>query len=123
MGPPRASYHALCENGPDNAQTEGGFAMARKIGGYLRPAAAAQYLGIPVQEVQQMIESEELPRMKINGEWRVPVDQLEAWLDEEVSEAELKTLAQHIEDVDEGDVEEIVQEEGQDEASSSKGND
>lgn len=97
--------------------------MARKIGGYLRPAAAAQYLGIPVQEVQQMIESEELPRMKINGEWRVPVDQLEAWLDEEVSEAELKTLAQHIEDVDEGDVEEIVQEEGQDEASSSKGND
>ncbi|MFB6285166.1 MAG: helix-turn-helix domain-containing protein [Candidatus Bipolaricaulia bacterium] len=97
--------------------------MARKIGGYLRPAAAAQYLGIPVQEVEQMIESEELPRMKINGEWRVPVDQLEAWLDEEVSEAELKTLAQHIEDVDESDVEEIVQEECQDEASSSKGND
>lgn len=97
--------------------------MARKIGGYLRPAAAAQYLGIPVQEVEQMIESEELPRMKINGEWRVPVDQLEAWLDEEVSEAELKTLAQHIEDVDESDVEEIVQEERQDEASSSKGND
>lgn len=97
--------------------------MARKIGGYLRPAAAAQYLGIPVQEVEKMIESEELPRMKINGEWRVPVDQLEAWLDEEVSEAELKTLAQHIEDVDEGEVEEIVQEESQDEASSSKGND
>ncbi len=97
--------------------------MARKIGGYLRPAAAARYLGIPVQEVEKMIESEELPRMKINGEWRVPVDQLEAWLDEEVSEAELKTLAQHIEDVDEEDVEEIVQEESQDEDSSSKGND
>lgn len=97
--------------------------MVRKIGGYLRPAAAAQYLGIPVQEVEKMIEGEELPRMKINGEWRVPVDQLEAWLDEEVSEAELKTLAQHIEDVDEDDVEEIVQEESQDEASSSKGND
>jgi len=99
--------------------------MARKIGGYLRPASAAQYLGIPVDEVEKMIANEEMPRVKINGEWRVPVDQLEQWLDEEVSEAELKQLAKHIDDVDETDVEEIIDEERQDEddASSSKGND
>ncbi len=105
--------------------------MARKIGGYLRPASAAQYLGIPVDEVEKMIANEEMPRVKINGEWRVPVDQLEQWLDEEVSADELKELAKHIDDVGEEDVEQIIQEEGQeesqeeaqDEASSSKGND
>ena len=99
--------------------------MARKIGGYLRPASAAQYLGIPVDEVEKMIANEEMPRVKINGEWRVPVDQLEQWLDEEVSEAELKQLAKHIDDVDETDVEKIIDEKRQDEddASSSKGND
>lgn len=95
--------------------------MARKIGGYLRPSAAAQYLGIPVDEVETMIANEEIPRVKINDEWRVPVDQLEAWLDEEVSEDELKNLAKHIDSVDEADVEEIVKEESQ--SSSSKGND
>lgn len=95
--------------------------MARKIGGYLRPATAAQYLGIPVEEVEKMIANEELPRVKINNEWRVPIDQLEQWLDEEVSEDELKDLAQHIEGVDADDVEDIVKEESQ--SSSSKGKD
>ena len=95
--------------------------MARKIGGYLRPATAAQYLGIPTGEVEKMMQNEELPRVKINGEWRVPIDQLEQWLDEEVSEDELKDLAQHIDGVDPDEVEEIVKEESQ--SSSSKGND
>lgn len=86
--------------------------MARRIGGYLRPASAARYLGIPTDEVEKMIASEELPRVKINGEWRVPVDQLEQWLDEEVSEDELKELAEHIEGVEADDVDEIVESEG-----------
>lgn len=88
--------------------------MARRIGGYMRPARAAQYLGIPSDEIERMIENEELPRVKINGEWRVPIDQLEQWLDEEVSEDELKDLAQHIDGVDAEDVEEIVRSEGAD---------
>lgn len=95
--------------------------MTRKIGGYLRPARAAQYLGIPTDEIEKMIANEELPRVKINGEWRIPVDQLEQWLDEEVSEEELKELAGHIEGVDAGDVEEIIEDQSED--SSSKGSD
>lgn len=97
--------------------------MARKIGGYLRPSAAARYLGIPTEEIEKMIESEELPRVKINGEWRVPVDQLEQWLDEEVSEEELKELAGHIEGVDAADVGEIIEDQSEEEESSSKGSD
>lgn len=72
----------------------------RKIGGYLKPWTAAQYLGIPLEEVEKMLESGELPGVKISGQWRVPIDQLERWLDEEVPPEELKKLAGHLKDVD-----------------------
>jgi len=73
----------------------------RKIGGYLKPWTAAQYLGIPLEEVEKMLESGELPGVVIGGQWRVPIDQLERWLDEEVPPEELKKLAGHLKDVDE----------------------
>lgn len=81
----------------------------RKLGGYLRPETAARYLGIPIDEVQKMIEGEELPRVKINGEWRVPLDQLEQWLDEEVTAAELKKLARRLKSLDPGQVDGFIE--------------
>lgn len=92
--------------------------MARQIGGYLKPGTAAQYLGIPLEEVRSMLEQGELPGVVINGQWRVPIDQLERWLDEEVSSEELKKLARHLEGVGSQEVESFVQEasrEGSDE--------
>ena len=71
----------------------------KQVGGYLKPWTAAQYLGIALDEVQAMLESGELPGIKIAGQWRVPLDQLEAWLDEEVSPQELKKLAVRVKDV------------------------
>ncbi len=68
----------------------------RKIGGYIRPWTAAEYLGIPLSEVQAMLETGELPGIKIDGQWRVPLDQLERWLDEDVSERDLRKLAGHL---------------------------
>ena len=82
----------------------------RKIGGYLRPLTVSQYLGIPLEEVQKMLESGELPGIKIQGQWRVPLEQLEQWLDEEVSPEELKKLATHLKDVDPEKVEQLLQE-------------
>ncbi len=84
----------------------------RRIGGYLRPATAAQYLGIPLEEVQKMLESGELPGVKIGSQWRVPLDELEKWLDEEVPPAELKKLAQRLKGVDPKKVEEFLKEQG-----------
>jgi excisionase family DNA binding protein len=68
----------------------------RKVGGYIRPWTAAEYLGISLEEVQKMLESGELPGIKIDGQWRVSLQQLESWLDEEVSEKDLRKLAGHI---------------------------
>ncbi|OGF56913.1 MAG: hypothetical protein A2Z21_07365 [Candidatus Fraserbacteria bacterium RBG_16_55_9] len=81
-----------------------------QVGGYLKPWIAAQYLGIPLEEVQAMLESGELPGIKIAGQWRVPLDQLEAWLDEEVSPQELKKLAGRMKDVNSKKVDKFFKE-------------
>jgi excisionase family DNA binding protein len=72
----------------------------RQVGGYLKPLSVSQYLGIPLDEVQAMLESGELPGVQIGGQWRVPLAELERWLDEDVSEQELKQLARHLQHVD-----------------------
>jgi excisionase family DNA binding protein len=84
--------------------------MSRKIGGYIRPSTAAHYLGIPVEEVHEMLESGELPGLKIEGRWRVPLDKLEEWLDEEVSRVQLNRLAVHLKDVAPEKIEDVLKE-------------
>lgn len=73
----------------------------RRIGGYLKPWEASRYLGMPVEEVYQMLEQGALPGLMIGGQWRVPLLELEAWLDEEVSQKDLVKLSKHLPGVDE----------------------
>ena len=73
----------------------------KKLGGYIRPWTASEYLGIPLDEVEKMLESGELPGVKFGGQWRVPLGELENWLDEDVSEKEIRELADHIDVKDE----------------------
>lgn len=80
----------------------------KKYFGYLRPREVAQYLNIPLDEVEKMIKGGELPSTIIAGEVRVPWDQLEGWLDEEVGEQELSKLSQHVKNVSEKDVRAFV---------------
>ena len=79
----------------------------KKLGGYIRPWTASEYLGIPLEEVEKMLESGELPGVKFGGQWRVPLDQLENWLDEDVSENDIRQLADHIK-VNEDRVDEFI---------------
>lgn len=72
----------------------------RLIGGYLKPWEASRYLGVPVEEIYQMLEQGELPGLMIGGQWRLPLMELEAWLDERVSPKELVKLAKHLPGVD-----------------------
>ncbi|MEM4284252.1 MAG: helix-turn-helix domain-containing protein [Candidatus Caldarchaeum sp.] len=70
--------------------------MSKKLGGYLKPWQVSQYLGIPVEKVYAMLESQELPGEKIEGHWRVSLEKLEAWLDEEVPPSEIEKLAKNL---------------------------
>jgi excisionase family DNA binding protein len=82
--------------------------MSKKLGGYLKPWQVSQYLGIPVEKVYAMLESEELPGERIDGHWRVSLENLEKWLDEEVSPSEIEKLAQNL-NVEEKKVKEFFQ--------------
>lgn len=76
----------------------------------MRPVDASRYLGISVTEIYKMLESGELPGVKIEGRWRIKIDELERWLDEEVSKEEVLKLAKHL-DVKEEKVKEFLKEE------------
>lgn len=90
----------------------------KKLGGYIRTWTAAEYLGIPLTELEKMLESGELPGVKFDGQWRVPLAELERWLDEEVSEREIKKLADHL-DLEEKAVDEFLKAETEDESADS----
>ncbi|MCX8103032.1 MAG: helix-turn-helix domain-containing protein [Candidatus Bipolaricaulota bacterium] len=68
----------------------------KSLGGFLRPWQVAQYLGIPIEKVYEMMESGELPAEKIEGRWRVDLAKLEKWLDEDVSPEDIEKLAQRL---------------------------
>lgn len=80
----------------------------KKYFGYLKPWEVSRYLGIAVEEVRTMIETGELPSTTIDGEVRVPWDQLEAWLDQEIDESQLSELGRHLEDVTQEDVDSFI---------------
>ncbi len=80
----------------------------KRLGGFLKPWQVSQYLGIPIEKVYSMLESEELPGEKIDGHWRVNLEQLERWLDEEVSPSEIEKLAQNL-NIEEKKVKEFFQ--------------
>jgi excisionase family DNA binding protein len=92
----------------------------RLLGGYLKPLEASRYLGIPVDEVYRMMEQGELPGLIIEGQWRVPLHQLERWLDEEVNPNELIKLSKHLPGVDERKIKRFFKEATQKDNRSSK---
>lgn len=80
----------------------------KTLGGFLKPWQVSQYLGIPIEKVYSMLESGELPGEKIDGHWRVSLEKLEKWLDEEVAPGEIEKLAQNL-NIEEKRVKEFFQ--------------
>ena len=81
----------------------------RRLGGYLKPWEASRYLGIPFEEIYQLLQSDELPGVQIDGQWRVSLEKLEEWLDEDVSQKELKHLAGHLKGADPKKIKQLLQ--------------
>lgn len=52
----------------------------------LRPAEAAEAIGIGRSKVYELLASGELPSIRIGGSVRVPVDALRAWIDRQLTE-------------------------------------
>lgn len=83
----------------------------KTIGGFLKPWQVSQYIGVPIEQVYAMLEAGELPGEKIDGHWRVSLERLEKWLDEEVAPQEIEKLAERL-DVEEAKVKEFFKKTG-----------
>jgi len=75
--------------------------------GFIKPIDASKYLGIPIGEIYKMLETGELPGVRLGNRWRIRISALERWLDEEVSQEELSKLAKRLKGVDPKKLEEF----------------
>ena len=59
---------------------------------FFSPWQAADYTGLKIEAIYELIESGEIAAEKIDGRWRIRKSVLDAWLDAEVSPEELQKL-------------------------------
>jgi excisionase family DNA binding protein len=59
--------------------------MTQKL--MLRPAEAAEAIGVSRSKLYEMIAAKEIPSIVVSGCTRVPVEALQAWITEEIQKA------------------------------------
>lgn len=59
---------------------------------FFSPWQAADYAGLKIDALYELLESGEVAGDKVGGRWRVRKSVLDAWLDAEVSPEELEKL-------------------------------
>lgn len=70
--------------------------MKRTTEMFLAPWQAADYAGLRVEAIYDLLESGEIAGDNVDGRWRVRKSALDAWLDAEVSSEELQQLTTKI---------------------------
>jgi excisionase family DNA binding protein len=69
---------------------------------------AADYAGLTIEAIYELLESGEIAADKIDDRWRIRKSALDTWLDAEVSEAELVQLASKLRHVSEAQARQIL---------------
>ena len=59
---------------------------------FLAPWQAADYAGLKIEAIYEMLESGEIVGEQTDGRWRIRKSALDAWLDAEVEPEELEKL-------------------------------
>ena len=70
--------------------------MARTSETFFAVWQAADYAGLKIEAVYELLESGEIAGEQADGRWRVRKSALDAWLDADVSREELEKLAPHL---------------------------
>ncbi len=82
--------------------------MSRVTEMFLSALQAADYAGLKLEAVYELLESGELEAEKINDRWRIRKSALDAWLDADVSEEELEKLTSKLQNVSEEQARQIL---------------
>ncbi|MEE8301261.1 MAG: helix-turn-helix domain-containing protein [Candidatus Tectomicrobia bacterium] len=67
--------------------------MKRTTEMFFAPWQAADYTGLKVAAIHELIDTGEINADKVDGRWRIRKSTLDAWLDAEVSSEELEKLS------------------------------
>ena len=76
---------------------------------FFSPWQAADYAGLKIDALYELLESGEVAGDKVGGRWRVRKSVLDAWLDAEVSTEELEKLTSKMSRLSEEQARQILQ--------------
>ncbi len=82
--------------------------MSRETEMFLAPWQAADYAGLKIEAIYELLESGEIAADQIDGRWRIRKSAMDAWLDAEVSEEELEQLTSKLRNVSEAQARQIL---------------
>lgn len=82
--------------------------MPRSTEIFFSPWQAADYAGLKIEAIYELLESGEIPGDQVDGRWRVRKTAMDAWLDADVSEAELEQLTSKLRHVSEAQARQIL---------------
>ena len=66
--------------------------MNRSTEIFFAPWQAADYAGLKVEAIYELLESGDITGEKVDGRWRIRKSTMDSWLDAEVSDEELQKL-------------------------------
>jgi excisionase family DNA binding protein len=66
--------------------------MSRSTEMFFAPWQAADYAGLKIEAIYELLETGEMHGEQVDGRWRIRKSVLDAWLDAEVTPQELEKL-------------------------------
>ncbi|ETW97394.1 MAG: hypothetical protein ETSY1_22820 [Candidatus Entotheonella factor] len=84
--------------------------MSRETEMFFAAWQAADYAGLKIEAIYELLENGEIAAEKIDGRWRVRKSAIDAWLDADVSEEELEQLTSKLRHVSEEQARQILKE-------------
>lgn len=82
--------------------------MSRVTEIFFSALQAADYAGLKIEAIYELLESGEIEGEKVNDRWRIRKSALDAWLDADVSEEELEKLTSKLQNVSEEQARQIL---------------
>ncbi len=82
--------------------------MSRVTEMFFSALQAADYAGLKIEAIYELLESGDIEAEKINDRWRIRKSALDAWLDADVSEEELEKLTSKLQNVSEEQARQIL---------------
>jgi excisionase family DNA binding protein len=84
--------------------------MARSTEMFFSAWQAADYAGLKIEALYELLESGEIPADRVDGRWRIRKTSMDAWLDAEVPPEEIEKLATQLRHLSEAQARELLDE-------------